>query len=150
MFLFLVAIFQIFTMFQFRLSSPQGNRILLYRITISAYMLPHNPSNDLRLSIFGNEEPSTQFPLQNSRQKLRQSSEVFLYSSILFDIFTLLQRIYLFRGVSTGGTRPPPPPHPPSPNNFSDFCFAKCNKTCSAPHLCCHLHLPRQLIMVDL
>ena len=36
------------------------------------------------------------------------------------------------------------------PNKFSDFCFGKCNKTCSVLHLCCHLHLPRQLIMVDL
>ena len=35
-------------------------------------------------------------------------------------------------------------------NNFSDFCFAKCNKTCSGLHLCCHLNLSRQQIMVDL
>ena len=35
-------------------------------------------------------------------------------------------------------------------NNFSDFCVAKCNKTCSPLHLCYHLHLPRQLILVDL
>ena len=38
----------------------------------------------------------------------------------------------------------------PHPNNFSDFCFTKCNKTFSTLHLCCHLHLPRQQIMVDL
>ena len=44
------------------------------------------------------------------------------------------------RGVSTA--RVPP-------SNFSEFCFAKCNKTCSALHLCCHLHLPRQQIIVD-
>ena len=50
------------------------------------------------------------------------------------------------RRVSTGGSQWGPGP----PNNFSDFCFAKCNKTCSALHLCCHLHLPRQQIMVDL
>ena len=36
------------------------------------------------------------------------------------------------------------------PNNFSDFCFVKCNNTCSALHFCCHLHLPRKQIMVDL
>ena len=36
------------------------------------------------------------------------------------------------------------------PNNFSDFCFTNCNKTCSALPLCCHLHLPKQKIMVDL
>ena len=50
------------------------------------------------------------------------------------------------RRVSTGGSQGGPGP----PNNFSDFCFAKCNKSCSALHLCCHLHLPRQQIMVDL
>ena len=46
----------------------------------------------------------------------------------------------LFRGISTGGGQGALPP-PPSlfPNNFSDFCFAKCKKTCSALHLCCYL-----------
>ena len=56
------------------------------------------------------------------------------------------------RGISIGeAIATPPPPTPPcSPNNFSDFCFAKYNKTCSAIHLCCHLYLPREQNMVNL
>ena len=55
------------------------------------------------------------------------------------------------RGVSTGGKlREPRHPPPPFRNNFSDFCFAKCNNTCSALRFCCHLHLPKEQIMVDL